>query len=130
MGNEPDPRRWRALAVLCTAFFMVILDSANRARGGLHRRLRRLAGGIAEAEAGLAAGLNNTSFQIGGAVGVAILSTVAVSHANGPDPLAALTEGSQSAFAAAIAFSALGLLAALVLLGGPGRMLPQRSLPR
>src|SRR3954452_9772115 len=25
---EPDPRRWRALALLCTAFFMVILDSA------------------------------------------------------------------------------------------------------
>jgi EmrB/QacA subfamily drug resistance transporter len=83
--------------------------------------------GIAEAEAGLAAGLNNTSFQIGGAVGVAILSTVAVSHANGSDPLAALTEGSQSAFAAAIAFSVLGLVAALVLLGGPRRMLPERE---
>src|SRR4051794_38794111 len=26
--SEPDPRRWRALALLCTAFFMVILDSA------------------------------------------------------------------------------------------------------
>src|SRR3954467_10418551 len=25
---EPDPRRWKALALLCTAFFMVILDSA------------------------------------------------------------------------------------------------------
>jgi EmrB/QacA subfamily drug resistance transporter len=74
--------------------------------------------GVAEAEAGLAAGLNNTSFQIGGAVGVAILSTVAVSQADGPDPLAALTEGSQSAFAAAIAFSVLGLLAAVALLGG------------
>ena len=24
----PDPRRWKALALLCTAFFMVILDSA------------------------------------------------------------------------------------------------------
>src|SRR5919109_2387144 len=27
-ATEPDPRRWRALALLCTAFFMVILDSA------------------------------------------------------------------------------------------------------
>src|SRR3954452_19161060 len=26
--TEPDPRRWKALAVLCAAFFMVILDSA------------------------------------------------------------------------------------------------------
>src|ERR687884_1231735 len=27
-STEPDPRRWKALALLCTAFFMVILDSA------------------------------------------------------------------------------------------------------
>src|SRR5215210_2606160 len=27
-GSQPDPRRWKALALLCTAFFMVILDSA------------------------------------------------------------------------------------------------------
>jgi len=26
--TAPDPRRWRALAVLCGAFFMVILDAA------------------------------------------------------------------------------------------------------
>jgi EmrB/QacA subfamily drug resistance transporter len=80
--------------------------------------------GVAEAEAGLAAGLNNTSFQIGGAVGVAILSTVAVSQADGTVRLVGLTEGFQSAFAAAIAFSALGLLAALVLLGVKGQRAP------
>src|ERR1044072_5378755 len=28
MRTSPDPRRWKALALLCTAFFMVILDSA------------------------------------------------------------------------------------------------------
>ena len=28
MPEHPDPRRWKALALLCTAFFMVILDSA------------------------------------------------------------------------------------------------------
>src|SRR5215210_4970922 len=28
LSTEPDPRRWKALALLCTAFFMVILDSA------------------------------------------------------------------------------------------------------
>src|SRR5262245_19866654 len=27
-SSELDPRRWKALALLCTAFFMVILDSA------------------------------------------------------------------------------------------------------
>jgi EmrB/QacA subfamily drug resistance transporter len=73
--------------------------------------------GVAHAEAGLASGLNNASFQIGGAVGVAILSTVAVSQADGVEPLAALTNGYQSAFATAIAFAALGLLVAVVLLG-------------
>jgi predicted MFS family arabinose efflux permease len=26
--TEPDPRRWWALALLCGAFFMVILDAA------------------------------------------------------------------------------------------------------
>src|SRR5262245_36101756 len=73
--------------------------------------------GVGEADAGLASGLNNSSFQIGGAVGVAILSTVAVSEADGPDPLTALTNGLQSAFATAIVFAAVGLLAAIALLG-------------
>ena len=27
-ASHPDPRRWKALALLCTAFFMVILYSA------------------------------------------------------------------------------------------------------
>ena len=73
--------------------------------------------GVAESEAGLASGLNNASFQIGGAVGVAILSSVAVSGAKGANPLAALTDGYQSAFAAAIVVAALGVVAAAVLLG-------------
>jgi predicted MFS family arabinose efflux permease len=73
--------------------------------------------GVADTEAGLASGLNNASFQIGGAVGVAILSTVAVSGAHGPDPLAALTAGYRSAFTAAIAVAVVGMAAAGLLLG-------------
>ena len=73
--------------------------------------------GVAETEAGLASGLNNASFQIGGAVGVAILSTVMVSGAQGADRLTALTDGYQTAFAVAIAVAALGALAASLLLG-------------
>src|SRR5689334_8508351 len=73
--------------------------------------------GVAEADAGLASGLNNASFQIGGAIGVAIVSTVAVSQAHGADPLTALTNGFQSAFATATIFAVAGLLAALALLG-------------
>jgi EmrB/QacA subfamily drug resistance transporter len=73
--------------------------------------------GVAERDAGLASGLNNSSFQIGGAVGVAIMSTVAVSQAEGADPLTAMTNGFQSAFATAIIFAAIGLLVAIALLG-------------
>jgi predicted MFS family arabinose efflux permease len=73
--------------------------------------------GVAESEAGLASGLNNASFQIGGAVGVAILSSVAVSGAHGAGSLAALTNGYRSAFAVAIAVAALGMVAASLLLG-------------
>ncbi|MGH2946124.1 MAG: MFS transporter [Solirubrobacteraceae bacterium] len=73
--------------------------------------------GVAETEAGLASGLSNASFQIGGAVGVAIMSTVAVSGARGAEPLVALTNGYQSAFAVAIAFAALGLVVSSLLLG-------------
>jgi EmrB/QacA subfamily drug resistance transporter len=73
--------------------------------------------GVDERDAGLASGLNNSSFQIGGAVGVAILSTVAVSHAAGADPAAALTNGFQAAFATAIVFAAAGAAFAVLLLG-------------
>jgi EmrB/QacA subfamily drug resistance transporter len=83
--------------------------------------------GVAEQDAGLASGLNNSSFQIGGAVGVAILSTVAVSHADGADPLAALTNGFQSAFATAIVFAVIGAVAAFALLG-PRRRAPMLAL--
>jgi len=54
--------------------------------------------GVAEQEAGLASGLINTSQQLGGAIGVAIASTVAVTHAGtllgqGKPANAALTSG-------------------------------------
>jgi EmrB/QacA subfamily drug resistance transporter len=72
--------------------------------------------GVAESESGLASGLNNAAFQIGGALGTAVVITVAVSEAGGADPLAALTEGFQSAFATAAVFAALGVVCAIALL--------------
>jgi EmrB/QacA subfamily drug resistance transporter len=82
--------------------------------------------GVAGHEAGLASGLSNTSLQIGTALGVAIVSTVAVSgsgdylaaHA-GANPLAALTEGYQSAFLACAVLTGIGLALALLLPGRP-----------
>jgi EmrB/QacA subfamily drug resistance transporter len=71
--------------------------------------------GVAEGDAGLASGMNNASFQIGGAIGTAILSSVAISDASGAGA-SALTASFQSAFAVAIAFAAVGVLAAFTLL--------------
>jgi EmrB/QacA subfamily drug resistance transporter len=77
--------------------------------------------GVAEQEAGLASGLNTAAFLIGGALGSAVVTTVAVSHAGGTSP-AALTDGYQSAFAAAAIFAAIGCSLALLLLRrGPRR---------
>jgi predicted MFS family arabinose efflux permease len=74
---------------------------------------------VAERESGLAAGLVDSSFNIGGALGLAILSTVAVARTDavsgGASP-EALTEGYQAAFLVAVGFGLLGLLAALALL--------------
>ncbi|HEV3377655.1 MAG TPA: MFS transporter [Thermoleophilaceae bacterium] len=84
--------------------------------------------GVAEREAGLASGLSNTAFQLGGALGVAIVSTVAVSRSEdflaaneGANPLVVLTEGFQSAFVACVALTAIGVALALLLLGRPRR---------
>jgi EmrB/QacA subfamily drug resistance transporter len=81
--------------------------------------------GIEERESGLASGLINTSQQIGGALGLAVLATLANSRtdevmaAAGGDPAAlpnALTEGFQSAFLGGAVIAALGLVLTLVLI--------------
>jgi EmrB/QacA subfamily drug resistance transporter len=82
--------------------------------------------GVPEHESGLASGLSNTAFQIGAALGVAIVTTVAVSRTDdyvaahaGANPLIALTEGFQSAFWAVTILAGIGVAFALALLGRP-----------
>ncbi len=74
-------------------------------------------------EAGLASGLINTSQQIGGAVGIAILTTIAVSTTEdsvgtGVEVPVALTDGFQAAFWAGAAIAFAGVLVSLFFVRG------------
>jgi EmrB/QacA subfamily drug resistance transporter len=76
--------------------------------------------GVGPREAGLASGLLNTAQQVGGAVGVAIATSVWVSHSThllqaGESQAAALTGGYSLAFWVIAGISAVGAVAALVL---------------
>jgi EmrB/QacA subfamily drug resistance transporter len=75
--------------------------------------------GVPHHLAGLASGLMNTSQQIGGAIGVAVASTIFTSRAqSGHFTPAAFTSGYHWAFAALVAFAVVGAAAAFVLLRG------------
>jgi EmrB/QacA subfamily drug resistance transporter len=74
-------------------------------------------------EAGLASGLINTSQQIGGAVGIAILSTIAVATtddavADGAAVPVALTDGFVNAFWAGAGIALAGLLVSIFMVRG------------
>ncbi len=76
--------------------------------------------GIEAKDAGLASGLINTTQQIGGALGIAILSSVAVARTGdavkaGDAVPNAMTAGFHAAFWAGAAFAAAGVLASLLL---------------
>ena len=78
---------------------------------------------VSHREAGLASGLINTNQQIGGAIGVAVSSTIFTSQAKaqlktGHTPAEAFTSGYKHAFWALAAVALVGAVAAFVLLRG------------
>jgi MFS family permease len=77
-------------------------------------------GDVEPTEAGLASGIVNTAFMMGGALGLAVLASLAASRtdslrASGDGALVALNGGYHAAFLVGAAFAAVAVLGALLL---------------
>jgi MFS family permease len=72
--------------------------------------------GVPDREQGLASGMINTTQQVGGALGLAVLSAISTSVIGSSHDAAVLTRGFHSAFLAGAGIAVLGLLATIALI--------------
>ncbi|XVQ89489.1 MFS transporter [Microbispora siamensis] len=76
-------------------------------------------------ESGLASGIVNTTYQIGSALGLAVMTALATSGgAAAADGAAALTDGFQAAFVGAAVVAAVGAVLTLLLMRRPASAAP------
>lgn len=76
-------------------------------------------------EGGLASGIVNTSYQVGSALGLAVMTAVAAANGAGrTGDTTALTEGFSAAFVGAAVVAGVGVLVTLAVFRGPARTRP------
>jgi EmrB/QacA subfamily drug resistance transporter len=87
--------------------------------------------GAREEETGMLSGLNTTGHEVGGSIGLAVLTTIAagaLGHAHGAAAPFAISNGVSDAFLAAGIIAAVASLAAVAILPAPKRFLPRLEL--
>ena len=77
--------------------------------------------GVGDHEQGLASGLVQTSFQVGGAIGLAIVSAIVTAHAGGSTDAGVLLDAYRTALVVVTGVAVAGLAIAL------SGLLPQRE---
>jgi EmrB/QacA subfamily drug resistance transporter len=87
--------------------------------------------GAREEETGMLSGLNTTGHEVGGSLGLAVLTTIAagtLGHAQGAAAIPAIADGISNAFLAAAIIAAVASIAALAILPTAKSFLPRLEL--